>query len=80
MGPFHKIHNICLSYGTATNIKYILYIIDISILNNSELSKEPEVENTCISNFFEPSYFDSSINEKGNNNENNKKIYQDFFY
>ena len=30
------------------------------------LSKEPEVENTCISNFFQPSYFDSSINEKEN--------------
>ena len=55
---------------------------EISMLNTSSssgnlskpdppVSKEPEVENTCISNFFEPSYFDSSINEKENNNENN---------
>ena len=54
---------------------------EISMLNTSpssgnlskpdpSLSKEREVENTCISNFFEPSYFDSSINETENNNEN----------
>ena len=55
---------------------------EISMLNTSPssgnlskpdlpLSKDLEVENTCISNFVEPSYFDSSINEKENNNDNN---------